>query len=76
MGLTRGKVPRHAKVYADFAAEHDRLQALRIVAMQHFVTDVHEGDDPTPQHLVECEADVVDTFRNWLDRACRAGSDQ
>jgi 3-methyl-2-oxobutanoate hydroxymethyltransferase len=68
LGQNRGKVPRHAKVYADFAAEYDRMQDMRIRAMGRFVSDVHEGDYPAPQHLVDCESEVVDAFRDWLDR--------
>jgi 3-methyl-2-oxobutanoate hydroxymethyltransferase len=71
LGQNRGRIPRHAKVYADFAAEQDRLQALRIEAMHRFVTDVHEGDYPAPQHLVDCDAEVVEAFRDWLDLKCK-----
>lgn len=69
LGQNRGKIPRHAKVYADFAAEQDRLQALRIEAMGRYVADVHGGDYPAPQHLVDSDPDVVEAFRDWLDRA-------
>jgi 3-methyl-2-oxobutanoate hydroxymethyltransferase len=68
LGQNRGRIPRHAKVYADFATELDRLQGLRIAAMQRFVTDVHDGDFPAPQHLVDCEPAVVEAFRDWLDQ--------
>lgn len=67
LGQNRGHIPRHAKVYADFAAEHERLQALRIDAMSRFARDVHEGDYPAPQHLVDCDPAVVESFRDWLD---------
>lgn len=67
LGQTRGHVPRHARVYADFAAEYDRLQALRVEAMSRFAQDVHEGAYPAPQHLVDCDPAVVDSFRDWLD---------
>ncbi|TAG19427.1 MAG: 3-methyl-2-oxobutanoate hydroxymethyltransferase [Rhodobacterales bacterium] len=69
LGQNRGKIPRHAKVYADFAAEYDRLQAMRVAAMGRFVADVHGRDYPAPQHLVDCETAVVDRFRDWLDRS-------
>jgi 3-methyl-2-oxobutanoate hydroxymethyltransferase len=69
LGQNRGKIPRHAKVYADFAAEYDRLQDMRVAAMERYVTDVHEGDYPSPQYLVDSELEVVEAFRNWLDRA-------
>jgi 3-methyl-2-oxobutanoate hydroxymethyltransferase len=68
LGQNRGKVPRHAKVYADFAAEHDRLQDLRVAAMARFAADVHGGDYPAPQHLVDCDVEVVEAFRDWLDK--------
>ncbi len=67
LGQNRGRVPRHAKRYADFAGEFDRLQALRIDAMSRFAKDVHEGDYPAPQYLVDCDAEVVAQFRDWLD---------
>ncbi|NHB75645.1 3-methyl-2-oxobutanoate hydroxymethyltransferase [Rhodobacter calidifons] len=68
LGQNRGRIPRHAKVYADFAAEQDRLQRMRIEAMGRYVADVHAGDYPAPQHLVDCDADVVSAFADWLDR--------
>ena len=68
LGQNRGKIPRHAKVYADFAAEYDRLQMMRIDAMGRFVKDVRDGDYPAPQHLVDCDPDVVSEFADWLDQ--------
>lgn len=68
LGQNRGKVPRHAKVYANFAAEYDRLQAMRVEAMGRFAKDVHEGDYPAPQYLVDCDAEVVSAFADWLDQ--------
>ncbi len=67
LGQNRGKIPRHAKVYADFAAEYDRLQMMRVDAMGCFVRDVHDGDYPAPQYLVDCDSEVVEAFRDWLD---------
>jgi 3-methyl-2-oxobutanoate hydroxymethyltransferase len=67
LGQNRGKVPRHAKRYADFATEMDRLQEMRVAAMGRFVRDVHAGDYPAPQYLVDCDAEVVSQFRDWLD---------
>lgn len=68
LGQNRGKIPRHAKVYADFAAENERLQALRVEAMTRFADDVHQGDYPAPQYLVDCDSAVVESFRDWLDQ--------
>jgi 3-methyl-2-oxobutanoate hydroxymethyltransferase len=66
LGQNRGHVPRHAKVYADFAAEHDRLQQMRIAAMKAFADEVHGGAYPSAEYLVEAEAEVVSAFRDWL----------
>ena len=66
LGEGRGHTPRHAKVYADFAAEYARLQEKRIAAMTQFATDVHTGTYPAPQYLVDCQSDVVASFRDWL----------
>ncbi len=66
LGQNRGHVPRHAKVYADFASEQDRLQVLRIQAMAAFAADVHGGTYPSPAYLVEAGAEVAAAFRDWL----------
>ena len=71
LGQNRGHIPRHAKVYADFAAEQDRMQQMRIAAMTAYVTDVHGGAYPGPEHLVESETGVVAAFRDWLDQEDR-----
>jgi 3-methyl-2-oxobutanoate hydroxymethyltransferase len=69
LGQNRGRVPRHAKVYANLAAEYDRLQDIRVEAMSRFAADVHAGDYPAPQYLVDCELEVVEAFRDWLDKS-------
>ncbi|WP_135450473.1 MULTISPECIES: 3-methyl-2-oxobutanoate hydroxymethyltransferase [Tabrizicola] len=66
LGQNRGHIPRHAKVYADFKGEYDRLQRMRVEALGRFARDVHDGDYPAPQHLVDCDAAVVEAFRDWL----------
>jgi len=66
LGQNAGHVPRHAKTYANLAAEYQRLQELRSAAMRQFVEDVHGGAYPEARHLVECDANVVVEFRDWL----------
>ena len=68
LGQNRGRVPRHAKVYANLAAEEDRLQQMRIEAMSLFARDVHQADYPAPQYLVESNNEIVEAFRDWLDK--------
>ncbi|HUG61291.1 MAG TPA: 3-methyl-2-oxobutanoate hydroxymethyltransferase [Methylomirabilota bacterium] len=62
LGFTRGHRPRHAKVYRNFAAEYERLQAERIAAFAEFVADVHEGAYPEPGHVVPIADDEFDRF--------------
>ena len=66
LGQNSGHVPRHAKKYADFAAENARLQQMRVAAMSAFADDVHSGAYPAPRFLVESDATVVSAFRDWL----------
>lgn len=67
LGQNTGHVPRHAKKYADFASEYARLQQMRIAAMRQFADDVHNGEYPAPQYLVDSEAEVVARFADWLN---------
>ncbi len=69
LGQNTGHVPRHARVYADFAAEHARLQTLRVAAMRGFADDVHSGTYPAGAHLVEVDPDTLRAFRDWLDES-------
>jgi len=66
LGQNRGRIPRHAKVYADFASEYDRLQQLRTAAMSSFAADVHSGAFPGTDYVVKADAEVVASFRDWL----------
>ncbi len=52
LGCTRGRRPRHAKTYRNFAAEYARLQAERIAAFGEFVADVKAGRYPAVEHDV------------------------
>lgn len=55
LGYTRGHRPRHAKVYRNFRAEYDRLQAERLAAFREFKADVASGAYPEPGHAVPIE---------------------
>jgi 3-methyl-2-oxobutanoate hydroxymethyltransferase len=62
LGENRGHLPRHAKVYRNFAAEHDRLQAERIKAFTEFRDDVASGAFPEAGHVVRMDPDERDAF--------------
>jgi 3-methyl-2-oxobutanoate hydroxymethyltransferase len=62
LGENTGHVPRHAKVYRNFAAEYARLQQERIDAFGEFVADVASGAYPEPRHLVGTDAAELERF--------------
>jgi 3-methyl-2-oxobutanoate hydroxymethyltransferase len=53
------RLPRHAKAYRDFAAEHKRLQEERIAAFGEYIADVKEGRFPERTNLIEAKDDLV-----------------
>ena len=66
LGAHREHMPRHSKVYRDFAAEYDRLQAERVAAFREFVADVGTGAYPEERHLVHMTADDLAAFQKAL----------
>lgn len=62
LGSNRGHVPRHSKVYRDFRAEYDRLQAERVAAFGEFVADVQSGAYPEDRHLVRMDPAELEGF--------------
>lgn len=67
LGANTAHYPRHAKVYRNFAAEHDRLQRERIAAFGEFAADVRSGAYPERQHLAGIERDELEAFLGGLD---------
>jgi 3-methyl-2-oxobutanoate hydroxymethyltransferase len=66
LGSTHGHVPRHGKIYRNFAAEYERLQAERVAAFSEYAQDVTSGTYPQPQHMVGIPADEMAKFRRLL----------
>ncbi len=66
LGDHKDHMPRHSKVYRNFAAEYDRLQQERIAAFREFVADVETGAFPEPRHLVPMDAGELAEFRAGL----------
>ncbi|MGV8985869.1 MAG: 3-methyl-2-oxobutanoate hydroxymethyltransferase [Cypionkella sp.] len=62
LGENRGHLPRHAKVYRDFAGEYDRLQRERVAAYREFVADVASGAYPEDSHVVKMNAAEREEF--------------
>jgi 3-methyl-2-oxobutanoate hydroxymethyltransferase len=69
LGENRTHMPRHSKVYRNFAAEYDRLQAERIAAFTEYRTDVESGAFPQDAHIVHMPAPELDAFLRRLDGA-------
>ena len=67
LGQNRGHMPRHSKVYRNFAAEYDRLQAERVAAFSEFVADVESGAYPEDRHVVHMDPAELRRFLDELD---------
>ncbi|RWM90809.1 MAG: 3-methyl-2-oxobutanoate hydroxymethyltransferase [Mesorhizobium sp.] len=67
LGQNRGHMPRHSKVYRNFAAEYDRLQAERIAAFSEYVADVNNGAYPEDRHVVHMDPDQLGPFMEKID---------
>lgn len=68
LGENRGHIPRHAKVYRQFAAERDRLQAERIAAYKEYIADVSSSSYPAQEHDVDIRAEEFDRFLEEVNR--------
>ena len=62
------RLPRHAKAYRDFRAEHERLQNERVAAFGEYVADVESGHFPESSNLIEMEDEVMQAFIGSLDK--------
>lgn len=67
LGSNRGHIPRHAKVYRNFAAEYDRLQVERVAALSEYVADVRSGAYPEARHQVGIEDEELGKFLAELE---------
>lgn len=68
LGTNRGHMPRHSRVYRNFAAEYDRLQNERIAAFREYVADVESGAYPEERHIVRMAPAELDSFLDAIDR--------
>ncbi|TIS98574.1 3-methyl-2-oxobutanoate hydroxymethyltransferase [Mesorhizobium sp.] len=69
LGQNRGHMPRHSKVYRNFAAEYDRLQAERVAAFSEYVADVNSLAYPEDKHVVHMDPDQLGLFMKRVDGA-------
>jgi len=67
LGMNRGHMPRHSKVYRNFAAEYDRLQAERVAAFSEYVADVNSNAYPEEKHIVRMPPEELSAFMAKID---------
>jgi len=71
LGETKGRIPKHARIYDDLNSEYVRLQERRVKAFAAFRADVAGGQFPGPSELVTlkpAEADALSDFLASLTR--------
>jgi 3-methyl-2-oxobutanoate hydroxymethyltransferase len=66
LGETKGRIPRHSRVYDNFAAEYARLQDRRVQAFSAFRADVAGGDFPGPSERVTLKPDEEAALADFL----------
>jgi 3-methyl-2-oxobutanoate hydroxymethyltransferase len=64
LGENRGHIPRHARVYRNFAQERDRLQQERIAAYREYIDDIGNNNFPAEEHSVGIDDAEFDAFVN------------
>jgi 3-methyl-2-oxobutanoate hydroxymethyltransferase len=67
LGQNTGHMPRHSKVYRNFAAEFARLQQERVAAFSEYVADVNSGAYPEDKHILRMDAAELRNFLQKLD---------
>ena len=68
LGYTDGHIPRHSKIYRDFATEYARLQDERVAAFREFATDVKQGAYPEDKHILHMAPAELDGFMAGLEK--------
>lgn len=66
LGENRGHMPRHSKVYRNFAAEYDRLQQERVLAFTEFRDDVLGARFPEPRQIVSVDPQIAREYADYL----------
>ncbi len=66
LGEHKDHMPRHSKVYRNFAAEYDRLQRERVAAFTEFRTDVETGRFPEERHILHMAPEELASLKAAL----------
>ena len=66
LGETTGRIPRHSRMYDNFAIEYARLQDRRVKAFSAFAADVAGGQFPGPSETVALSPAQADAMAAFL----------
>ena len=67
LGETVGRMPRHARAYADFASDCARLQNRRTAAFAAYRAAALDGSYPAAPERVDGNPAETAAFRDWLE---------
>ena len=71
LGEHGGKMPRHSKVYRNFAAEYARLQRERLAAFTEFRKDVENGSFPEDRFILHMDETELAKFQRALNKPAK-----
>ncbi len=66
LGETDGRIPRHARAYADFTLEYRGLQDRRVAAFAAYAAAVRDGSYPMGREVVAGTPAETEAFAAWL----------
>jgi 3-methyl-2-oxobutanoate hydroxymethyltransferase len=69
LGENSGHIPKHAKVYRNFAAERERMQQERIAAFKEYHHDVQTRAFPDASQVVSALPGEFEKFKAMLAKA-------
>lgn len=69
LGETTGHIPKHAKIYRNFAAERERLQQERIAAFKEYHGDVQSSAFPEQSQVAQAKPGEFEKFKAMLVKA-------
>ena len=71
LGENSGHIPKHAKVYRNFALEREKLQQERIGAFKEYKRDVASKAFPEAAQTVKVETGEFEKFRRLLEKSSK-----
>ena len=66
LGETKGRIPRHARVYDKLLSEYERLQERRVKAFKAFAADTAGGQFPGPSEIIKLKAAEAEALAAFL----------